>query len=180
MGWLNTEKPPAKWSAQYFKLVIERIRTAVNFIDERNFPNGLSGLVLKDKSVSFKDAVYGYAGLDLFRDFFSLAVPHSVNSTSNQTLGAALLWNKEWNTYATAWLEVTAACTDVLYSGHVLVEGVDGVLATNEIITTGLTRHEVQLTALPEESGTLLFKARSTNVSYPLTILSARIILKLT
>ena len=53
MGYLNTEKPPEKWSPAWFKLFLEKVRTAVNFLDEENFPEGLSGLILKDKSVPF-------------------------------------------------------------------------------------------------------------------------------
>lgn len=44
MGWLSSERPPKQWSPGYFKEFVERLRTALNFLDVSNFPNGVPNI----------------------------------------------------------------------------------------------------------------------------------------
>jgi len=180
MGWLNSEKPPEKWSQAYFVRFVERLRTAVNYISTENFPDGISGALLETRSVYLKTKITGYGGLNFQEDFFALALGLSVTATTLTGLGASVLWNSAWKNYAKLYLEVSGYVANASYPATVEVHGTSGALLSEQITATTMTRHEWELTTLPTESMTLVFKTLVANATYPLTILSARLILKLT
>lgn len=177
MGYLNTEKPPEKWSPAWFKLFLEKVRTAVNFLDEENFPEGLSGLILKDKSVSF--GKLALTGLSFFLDFFSLPTPTTLAATGYTNLGGSLLWSPQWSNAADVFLEYTAYITNASAPCNVKLVGVDGTVTEQTLTNTAIQRFEIPLTTMPATTSTLLFQGKTSNATYPLTIISARIILKL-
>lgn len=180
MGWLNTEKPPEKWSAAYFRTVVERIRTAVNYLDSENFPDGISGLWIKDRSISAKTKITGYGGLVFQQDFFALPTGLSFAGTTLTSLGSSVLWSPTWNNYAKLYLEVTGYVADAANSATVELHGTSGAILSKTISDTTITRYEWEVTTPPTTGMTLVCKAKVNNSTYPLTILSARLILKLT
>lgn len=180
MGWLGSEKPPDKWSSAYFKLFVERVRTAINFLDDSNFPEGLSGFLLTNRSVALKTKVTGYGGLVSQQDFFALAQGVSVTSTTALGLGASVLWSPAWASIAKVYLEVHGYVADANYPATVEVHGTGGAIISKQITGTTMTRYEWEITSPPTTDMTVVFKALVNNASYPLTILSARLILKLT
>lgn len=180
MGWLNSEKPPEKWSNSYFKIFVERLRTALNYLDAENFPDGISGLWLRDRSVSLQDKVTGYGGLIIPLDFFAGVVGHNVTSTTETTLGSPILWTPRWNSLADAYLEVTCYVSNASHPATIKVNDGIGTILTQEVSNTTIQRLETKITPMSQESGTLVFRVKVAHASYPLTITSARIILKLT
>jgi hypothetical protein len=180
MGWLNTEKPPEKWSNSYFKLFVEKVRTAINYLDSENFPDGVDGLWLKNRSVPLKTKVTGYGGIPINYDFFANHTALSVTSTTLLGLGSAVLWSSQWAGLAKLYLEVTGYVANATYPATVEVHGTSGAIVSKQITATTITRNEWEITALPSTDMTFVFKTLVNNATYPLTILSARIILKLT
>lgn len=179
MGWLNVEKPPDKWSSSYFKMFVERVRTALNYLDSENFPDGMSGLWLRDRTVPLYSKGTGYGGLVISHDFFSQATGVSVTATTLTSYGAPVLWAPQWARFARAYLEVTCNVANASYPGTVEVHSVNGLACSATCSSTAVERIEVLIEDVPTEDSTLIFKARAAHASYPLTILSARIILKL-
>ena len=51
MAYLDSERPPDNYSPSYFRGFVERIREAINFLDRNNFPNGLEGDIIQEKSI---------------------------------------------------------------------------------------------------------------------------------
>lgn len=180
MGWLNSEKPPEKLTASYFRAFVERLRTAVNYLDSENFPDGLSGATLKDRSVTLNTKVTGYGGLVFYQDFFALAQSLSITATALTGFGSAVLWTTATKRVAKTYLEVTGYIANASYPATVEVHGTSGAIFSHTITDTTMTRYEWEITNLPATDMTLIFKAMVNNATYPLTILSARLILKLT
>lgn len=178
MSWLNSEKPPEKWSNSYFKLFVERLRTAVNHIDSDNFPEGISGLWLRDKSVSLRK-ISGYGGLIFTHDFFALVDAKSVTSTSEVTLGSPVYWTPLWKNLATVYLELTGYVSDADSPATIYVNDSNGTIFSRVVNNTTIERIQEEIEVMPNELGTLVFRAKVTASNKPLTIVSARIILKL-
>lgn len=179
MGWLNVEKPPEKWSAAYFKMFVERVRTALNFLDTSNFPDGISGLWLRDRTLPIHTKCTGYGGLVIPHDFFATAAATSVTATASTAYGSPVLWTPQWTKFGTPYLEVTCYVANATRVGTMEVYSTDGLVGTIACDSTAITRLELPLTALPTVDSTLTFKAKANHASYPLYIFSARIIIKL-
>ena len=76
-------------------------------------------------------------------------------------------------------LEVTAYVSDETHPGTVGVRGASGDIISQEITNTTLARHEWEIEEPPDLNMTLVFRCNAQDEDYPLTILSARLILKL-
>ena len=179
MGYLSSEKPPEKWSSSYFKKFIERLRTAINYIDSENFPEGINGVLLKPRSVSLRNTVSGYGGLVFNQDFFAGHTAIEITSIENGSVGGTILWSPAWTQYAKVFLEVTAYVSNENYPGTVGIRGAYGDIISQEITNTALARHEWEIEEPPDLDMTLVFRCNAQDEDYPLTILSARLILKL-
>ena len=179
MGWLNTEKPPEKWSQSYFKMFVERVRTAVNYLDSTNFPDGISGILIKDRSISINPKLTGYGGMYFSQDFFALAATMSSTATTLTSYGSAILWSPTWNNFANMALEVTAYVANASYPATVEVHGTAGAVVSQELTNTTLQRIEIPITSMPSGLETVVFKAKVANASYAVNILSARLLIKM-
>lgn len=51
MAYLDSERPPEKYSARYIRDMVERIRTAVNSIGRGNFRSGITGEMMSEDFV---------------------------------------------------------------------------------------------------------------------------------
>lgn len=180
MGWLRSEKPPERWSQAYFKAFVERLRTAVNFLDSENFPEGIHGTLINNRSIGLTQKTTGYGGLVIQSDFFTLMTSSSIAQTVITTFGSSILWSPTWRAFATLHLEVTGAASNASHPCTVEVHGIEGAIISQQISDTTFQRREWQIATPPTTGMTLIFRARTSNASFPLTILSARLILKLT
>lgn len=180
MGWLNSEKPPEKLTSAYFRNFVERLRTAVNYLDAENFPDGIEGTLIKNRSIALNKKVTGYGGLVFYQDFFALPQGVSVTSTALTGLGSSVLWSTAWKRVAKVYLEVTCYVANASYPATVEVHGTSGAIISQQITATSMTRFEFEITVPPTTDMTVVFKTLVANATYPLTILSARLILKLT
>lgn len=179
MGWLNTEKPPEKWSQSYFKMFVERVRTAINYLDTTNFPDGISGILITDRSISLNPKVTGYGGMYISQDFFALLNTTPVTATTLTSYGSAILWSPTWNNYANMALEVTCYVANASYPATVELHGTAGAVVSQSITNTALQRIEIPIAEMPSGMETVVFKAKVDNASYALNIMSARLLIKM-
>ena len=173
MGWLNTERPPEKYDKSYIKMFAERIRTAINFMDESNFPHGLTGAVLASKSVPF-NALSGY---ELQLPIVALATPFTTTSTTLVNVGGFLFWSAVWSGNVQMALEVTGASGSAAATATFELHGASGLLRQ---ITTATGTYECLRTSFvdpPVESQTMILRMRTNNASLATGILSAKLIL---
>lgn len=180
MGWLNIEKPPEKWSQSYFKLFVERVRTAVNYLDATNFPDGISGILLTDRSVSLRHKITGYGGMYFSQDFFALLNTVSLTPTTLTSYGSAILWSPTWNNFANVALEVTGFVASDSYPATLEVHGTSGALVSYNMVNTSLQRIEIPITEMPGGMETVVFRLRVQSASYAVNIMSARLLIKMT
>ena len=175
MGWLNSEKPPEKWSASFFKLFVEKLRTAVNFLDENNFPNGIYGSVINDKSIPLSKL----SGMEFHETVVAVAEPHPVTSTSLVNVGGFLVWDTVWGQNVRLCLEVIGGSSSANRVATFELHGVDGVLTSVSDSSGEIKWLRSQDFDPPTAGQTLLVKVKTSNSSYPAMLLSARLIIKL-
>ena len=175
MGWLATEKAPEKWSPAYFKLFVERVRTALNNIDDSNFPEGFNGANLKSRTVQTGALV----GFEYEKVFFALAVPHTTTSTTAVAAGGLVQWNPSaWgNGSVKLILEVVGGIADVAAIATFEVHGVAGVVAsvTTQVAALGVLRSEAFVP--PTEGQTFSFRMKTNNATHSAQAVSARLII---
>jgi len=175
MGWLNSEKSPDKWSASYFKLFVERLRLAVNNIDDSNFPEGLDGNIIKSHTVQ----TGALANFSYEQVFFSQATPYTTVSTTAVTVGTLVQWNPSaWGSGTVkVMLEVVGGVANATATATFEVWGIAGKLATVTTQATSLGLSRSVSFSPPTESQTLIVKAYTSNASYSAQALSAKLII---
>lgn len=175
MGWLATEKAPEKWSPAYFKLFVERVRTALNNIDDSNFPEGFNGANLKSRTVQTGALV----GFEYEKVFFALAVPHTTTATTETTVGGLVQWNPSaWgNGNVKLILEVVGGIADVSATATFEIYGIDGVLASVTTQVASLSNLRSEAFSPPTEGQTIAFKMKTSNATYSAQATSARLII---
>lgn len=180
MGFLNSEKFPDTYKPAFFKLWVERLRTAINYLDATNFPNGLSGNVITDRSLPL-GKVTGLDGLVIGADFFTTPTYHSVSDTTFTGVGALVLWSPTWKTVGTIALEVTCSVENTAYPATIkLVSGAGDVYSFVESSNTQVRREFDVTSVMPATAGTLAIYAKVDDAGHPLYINSARLLYKLT
>jgi hypothetical protein len=189
MGWLNSEKPPSKWSPAYFMTFVERLRTAVNALDSNNFPEGLSGVLLSDSSVGYnKLSGMGFltklkdlAGLEIPNIAFAVAEPFVVNSTTLVNVGGYIFYDDVLliSEHIKLIFEVTGASYDATSTATFELHGVDGKLAEVTTNTGQLEWKRSEPFVAPTGSQTLLVKAKTSDALKPAGVLSAKLIIKI-
>ncbi len=189
MGWLNSEKPPSKWNAAYFKMFVEKLRLAVNNLDQNNFPDGINGLLINNNSISY-NALTGMglltklkslAGVEFQYIFFAVAEPHTIVSTTPINVGGYIFYDDVLftNENAKLYFEVTGASFDNTTTATFELHGVDGILAEITVDTGILEWKRTEAFTAPTGSQTLLVKAKTSDANKPAGILSARLIIKI-
>lgn len=175
MGYLNSERPPEKWSNSWFKLFVERLRTAVNNLSESNFPNAVSGTIIKNGTLSLKAAPL----FEIQVPVLALAAPISITSlaASPSILGGYIYSNPMWKaTGCTCMLEVTGASGDTSTTFTLEIHGTDGKLC-EVVLTAGAAEWKRSASfQTPTTGQTLVLKAYTSNAAKPGTIVSAKLI----
>lgn len=172
MGYLNSEKPPGKWSPSFFKMFVERLRTAVNYLDSTNFPEGLEGFIIKDRTVTPKKLT----GLLLRYSILALAEPFSTTSTTLVNVGGYLPWDTVWGDNVTLMLEVVGTTGDPTATATFELHGIEGKIA--EVSTSSGDVEVMQSPTFepPSVGQTLLLKMKTSNATYPASVLSATVL----
>ena len=175
MGYLATEKAPEKWSAAYFKLFVERLRTAVNNIDASNFPDGINGGMIKDRTVT-TGALVNFA---YEQTFFAQTTPYTTTSTTSVQAGPLVQWNPStWGQGKVKMiLEVMGASANASATATFELVGADGLLQTITTTSTAFQSLRSQAFSPPENAQTLAIKVKTSNASYSAQALSAKLII---
>ncbi|MGI6124518.1 MAG: hypothetical protein ACOYIG_10115, partial [Acetivibrionales bacterium] len=93
MAWMRSiKKIPDKYDPAFFKLLIERIRTAVNHMEQSNFPQGINGLWLNDKTVTPRKLV----STMWYIPIIAQASGTYVTSTTAASIGGFIHWSAIW------------------------------------------------------------------------------------
>lgn len=175
MGWLATEKAPEKWSSAYFKLFVERLRTALNNIDESNFPEGIPGSLIKPRTVN----TGALTSFEYEQVFIALAVPYTTASLTSVNVGGSVQWNPSaWGTGTVKlMLDVVGGIANTNAIATFEVHGVDGVLASISTQVAALANYRSAVFSPPTTGQTLVLKIKTNNASYTAQIVSARLII---
>lgn len=173
MGWLNTERPPSKWSAAFFAGFVERLRTAVNYLDSNNFLGGLDGGVINNGTLPLSKI----SGVEFQHTFFALAEAYTTASTSLVTVGGYLSWDNIWGDAVELKLEVVGGSSNVLATATFELHGVDGILASVTSNTGNIELLRSAAFTAPTISQTFLVKVKTSNGTYTANALSARLII---
>lgn len=172
MGHLNTEKPPEKYNARYIKLLVEKIRTAFNFLDESNFPNGISGGVINENTLPLNTLAEG----EFHLPFFINATPYTTTDITAQTIGAFVYYNPSVWGNPTIYLDVTAASTASGTDAIIELHSAEGILTTITVSDIEYTWHRQELTTYPTQAQTLLIKVKS-STGTAVSIMGAKLVL---
>jgi len=146
MAYLTPESPPEYYNTQYIKVLVERLRTAVNYLDADNFPNGLDGEVLEDGSVD----VAALCGLHLTLPIINLAEAYTTNSTSPVQIGGLVKWASEWTN-----VQIQLVISAYVTAGTgtvVLKDDLDATICTLSVTNTTLDLVESALCDLTSHS----------------------------
>lgn len=189
MGYLNSEKPPEKWSSAWFKMFVERVKLAVNDLDINNFPTGINGALINDKSLSFESIGNAYYlsklrqldGLELQYVFFANTIPFSVSSLALTNVGGYVLFDDVLftNDNIKLYFEATFSSADNTSTATLELHGVGGKLAELTTNTGNMDWKRSEAFTPPTGTQTLLVKAKTSDGNKPASLLSARLILKI-
>ena len=175
MGWLNTEKTPSQWDSSYFRQFVERLRTALNYLDASNFPEGIHGSLLNKRTVS----TGALANFSYEQVFFSQATPFTTTSTTAVSVGSLIQWDSAtWGTgNVKVMLEVVGGVANASATATFELWGADGKLAT--ITSQSASAVLLRSTAFspPDKGQTMIVKAYTNNATYSANILSAKLII---
>lgn len=174
MGWLKSEKPPRKYDNAYVKMLVERIRTSVNFLDETNFPNGIEGSIIKAKTLPLSAIAQGEWHIPII----SLATAYTTTSTSLVNVGPYAYWSPiAWGSGHKGYLEVTGGSVDPSATATFELHGVNGKIAECTSNSGSYEWLRSESFDLPSQAQTLLLKMKTSNASYSAGILGAKIII---
>lgn len=174
MAWMRSvKKVPDKYDPAFFKLLIERIRTAVNHMEQSNFPQGISGLWLNDKTVTPKKLV----STMWYIPIIAQASGTYITSTTAVSIGGFVHWSAIWGSNVKLALQITCTSSSSNATATFTLEGAENTTLTT--ITTSAGTWEFKQSAefaAPLASQTLVLKAKTSNASYGAGILNATLV----
>ena len=154
------------------KMLIERIRTAVNFLDESNFPSGVSGEVLTQHSVPLNRLAQGEYHLPMVL----LTSPITTSSTTFINVGVSVEWLPPSWGLAHMYLAVQGGIETTGVAEFRLVDQNSVSLGMLSVGTPGMPYNSIALN-LPLSQGLLTFQMRSVTGSV-VQLLGAKIIIE--
>ena len=174
MGWLNSEKPPNRYDAAYLKLLVEKLRLAINFMDENNFPNGINGTIIQQRSIPMAALSQGEWHIPIV----ALANPITTTSTTLVNVGPFVYWSPQaWSSGASVFLEVTGGAIAEGATARFEIHGTGGMIGFVESSEAGYRWLRSTKLEMPKESQTLLMKYKTSNASVATGLLGARLII---
>jgi len=174
MGHLASSRPPERYSATFIRALVERIRTAFNFLDESNFPApGLNAsAILQPRTLSTDTLMQGEFHLPLV----GLANIFTTTSTTFVDCSPFALWNPlAWGAQSSLWLEVTGGPQTAGTAEFRLVGAAGANIVTLPTSAVGNTRLLVQVTK-PSTLQNLSLQMRTTNGAVQAGIRGAKLI----
>lgn len=173
MGYLNGEKPPDKITGPYIKAFVERLRTALNYLDDSNFPDGINGTLLRGRSVP----IGALSGFTIYVPIIGLAVAHTVTATTLTNVGGYVLWDSNvWGSGVNVQLEICGGSTNASATATFELHGLSGLLATVTSNTGAIELKRSTAFPAPTTSQTLLVKMMTSNATYASSLLTARLV----
>lgn len=156
-----------------------KLKTAINYMSAANFPEKLPIEDVIDLSTVNLQLFSGQGEWRI--PILGLATPYTTTSTSLVTVGQQSYFDVERWSYVLpgqVLLEVTAGPAASGGSTVVQLEDADGVLAQVTINTVGLSWVAQPFERLPNQSGTMLLKVRTTNSSVAAQIVGANVLIR--
>lgn len=176
MGTVKTEKVPEKYQASYFKLLVERLRTAVNFLDRNNFPNGVEGSIIKSRTLSLSALGQGEFHLLLV----ALAQAFTTTSDVLQNCSPFIYFDPAlWGDGVSLYLEVTGGGV-AESTGNAVFElhGANGLLTSLTTDGQGYLWYRTQNPFTPPSvAQTMILKMRSTVSGQGVGLMGAKVII---
>lgn len=151
------------------------MRLAVNYLDDSNFPNGLNGTLINDYTIPLKKL----GGMEIQHTIFGLGQILNVNSTTLINVGGMVVWDTIWGSNVNLTFEVVGGASNASYPVTFELHGLGGKLAevtSNKAVIEVLRSESF---SPPQVGQTLLVKVKTAHSSYPVQILSARLIIKI-
>lgn len=166
MGHFDMQ-PPQEVTPQYIKFLIERLRVAINYMDDTNFPSPISA-----SSVDVDLVDLGWTEIPIPLVLPAEAV--GTTSTTGASLGGYYLWKPTIYPSGTWYLEASIA----VGSGGTATCTLTGAADIGSVSTTETTLTLVRSASLtmPAVAQNIWVKIATDNASYTATIGGARLI----
>lgn len=178
MGYLAHIKPRDRYDPRFILDIWEKIRTAVNHLDETNFSKeGVSGdAILKPHSVGLERL----RGGEIHMPIILLAQPYTTTNTSLENVGPYVFWSPtRWRGVSGVYFEVVGGPVTAGASAVFELHDGNGLLASINVDIPGYQHNLVKIESPSEQAGTWLMKMRTTSSSVAAGILGARVIVHL-
>ena len=169
----SIQKVPSKYDPAYLKMLVERIRTAVNNLDANNFPRGLSGTVVLENSIN----VSKLAGIVWDIPILSLADPKISTSVDLISVGGFVPWSANWGSEVELYLAVSGSSNNILGIATYELHNTDGKIASVTVQSGTYVYTQSEAFAPPSTNQSLIFKMKTNNAQYPVGVLNAHLII---
>ncbi len=174
MAHFDPGPPPQEYTAPVLKRIMERLMTAINYIDKANFKNKISGNdILADWSVGFRKLPWQEYVIPLV-----MAAP--VFSTTNLSgapanPGGYFPWHPDKFTGGTWYFEADISIADGASTASArLTDGTDLKTVTTQ--QTGLFRVRSDAITMPESAANLWVQVWTSNASHAASLGGAKLI----
>ncbi len=175
MGNLASTTPPEKFDAGWFKRMWERIRLAVNTMDDGNFSNSLTGdILIAQRTASLDRLKQGELHLPLLM----LATAATATSLSLVAVGPYLMFDPlRWPTDKTRfYFDITGGPSAAGTATFELWDDT-AALASIAITSVGMSWNRTQLTNLPTATKSLVVKMKTSDAAVQAQLLGAKLVL---
>jgi len=193
MAWLDLGPALKEYSARTLFQLFKLIEQAVNFMDENNFKNGISGSIIKQGTLHgnalIDNSVDGGAKLADFSTtlkklkwaefevFPVCAIPvFSTTSTADVNVGPYFAWDPNKFPGGSWYLEASIAVANSAAAAIVTLRG-SSVIGSVQTSSTALTRVRSSTPlVMPATAENIWFTVKTSNASYAAQFAGARLI----
>jgi len=172
MSWLALTPPPKEYSPRDQRELRIILEQAVNNLNEQNFPKGLSGSVLKERSIPG-------SALPLFEVHYTLhsatGSPFSTTSTTPVSVGNGFRWDPGRFSPGTWYFEADVAVADAAAAASVFLKGSD-IIATITTSDTSLDIRRTAALAMPTTAQNLWVSVQTSNDRHAALLAGARLV----
>lgn len=193
MGWLDTGPALKEYAARTLFQIFKRIEDAVNFLDENNFKNGISGSVIKAGTLhgnALQDSSVD-GGLKLgdlstplkklkwaeFEVFPICAIPvFTTTSITDVNVGPYFAWDPNKFPGGSWYLEASIAVANAAAAAIVTLKGSADVGSVQTSVTSLTRVRSTTALTMPTTAQNIWFAIRTNNASYAASFAGARLI----
>lgn len=181
MGWLDTGPALKEYPSRVIYQLLQRIETAVNFLDENNFKNGINGSIVKtgtlpgvaliDRNLPLKKLQWVE-----FEVFPVTAIPvYKTSSTTDQNIGPYFGWDPNRLPRGDWYLEASIATANATAEAIVTLKGIVDI-GSVKTSNTALSRIRGEKLTMPDTAQNLWFAIKTNNSSYVASFAGARLV----